>query len=457
MMILKMLEEGKITSDEAAALIDALDEATQAEPGFQGGRDDQGYSGEDGRKEAEADGEDDGGTGGGQAGKCAEKRESTGTWPDLSKINALADRLAQLAETSCGPVLESLAGHIEKVMERAVEEKERAMKRIRRARERTAERSDDEGDSGAPGCPGSGQSPLVGETFAKRFIGTFAPGVEVRKTFEGAFDGSCERVAVEAATSNGSIAVEPCDGPGFSVEIRARARGAGVDPSSARSMLEEAIDYKAGPGNLRIACCCGRAVSGASLVIRLPRRFRYDLELETSNGKVEIGALECGTISVETSNGRIDLDGTSSADAELETSNGRINHRGTAKRLAAETSNGSILVVPTGLTGEAFYELHTSNGSIQVLLDAGGGVGCRVDARTSQGAIRLALPDLAYQVNTKSMGHEEIVAATPGYEASVHKVMIKAETSNGSITILGGGEISRAAEGSDAPEPDEHR
>ncbi|MEW6107350.1 MAG: hypothetical protein AB1563_13495, partial [Bacillota bacterium] len=33
MMILKMLEEGKITSEEAAALIDALDEAVEAEEG----------------------------------------------------------------------------------------------------------------------------------------------------------------------------------------------------------------------------------------------------------------------------------------------------------------------------------------------------------------------------------------------------------------------------------------
>ncbi|MGE5571688.1 MAG: DUF4097 family beta strand repeat-containing protein [Bacteroidota bacterium] len=456
MMILKMLEEGKITSEEAAALIDALDEATEAGPGSPGGQrggseppgglgeaagetagpsDERGDSAGAGA-EAGADGEDTGETEGGGTGECARKWGPAGRGPDLSKIRALADRLAHLAEASYGPALESLADRIEKAVGRAVEEKERAMRRVSRAKERAAGGPGGENDSGPHGCFRWGEPPFTGEAFTEPFLGAFAPGVRVKKSFEGAFDGQFERVTVEAVTSNGGIAIEPWDGPGFRVEVRARVRGVPSDPAGAQARLEEAVDYEAGPGKLRIDCSGGRAVSGASLTIQLPRRFKYDLDLETSNGKVEIGSLDCGTIDVETSNGRIDLDGTSTAIAELETSNGRIQCRGAAKKLVAETSNGSIFVASGRPSGDAVYELETSNGSIEVQLAVADDVGCRVEAETSHGGIHVALPDLVYQVNRKSMGHEEIVATTPDYEAKASTVRIKAETSNGSIAII---------------------
>ncbi|MGE5594047.1 MAG: DUF4097 family beta strand repeat-containing protein [Betaproteobacteria bacterium] len=417
MMILKMLEEGKITSEEAAALIEALDEATEAGHGSPGRGGAGGSSGPPdelgGATEGDAAPSDEraGGAGAGvEDGAHAEDTQETrgggigeraGEWrrggrgPDLSKIRALADRLAHLAEASYGPALESLADRIEKAVERAVEEKERAMP----------------------------------------FLGAFAPGVTVKKSFEGTFDGHSETVTVEAVTSNGGIAIEPWDGPGFRVEVRARVRGVPSDPASAQARLEEAIDYEAAPGKLRIDCSGGRAVSGASLTIQLPRRFKYDFGLETSNGKIEIGPLDCGTIDVETSNGRIDLDGTSATVAELETSNGRIQCRGAARKLVAETSNGSIFLACRKPSGEAVYELETSNGSIEVQLAAGDEVGCCVEAETSYGDIHVALPDLVYQANTRSMGHKEVKAMTPDYEAKANRVRIKAETSNGSITI----------------------
>jgi len=474
MMILKMLEEGKITSEEAAALIDALDEAVEVEEGVpcEGGEGSPGLR-EPGREAGQTSeerkdaagafaragagaharagagagagaGADAGAAGdaarteGGETGEGGREWESVGHGPDFAKIRALAHKLAHLAEASYGPALESLAERIEKTVERAMEERGRAIERAMRAKERAAEKLGE--DISEPHRRFRwGEPSAWAEAFTEPFLGAFAPGVRVKKTFEGSFDAKLNRVTIEATTSNGGITIEPWDGPGFRVEIRARVRGAASDPGAAQARLEEAIEYEAGPGRLRIDCSGEKVVSGAALTIQLPRGFQYDLKLETSNGKVEVGALECGTIDVETSNGRIDLDGASAAIAELETSNGRIRCRGAAKKLVAETSNGSIFVAPASPAGDAVYELETSNGSIEVQLAASGDVGYSIEAETSHGGIHVDLPNLVYQVNTRSMGHKEIVASTARYEAKANRLRIKAETSNGSISVVKAG------------------
>ncbi|MGE5574341.1 MAG: DUF4097 family beta strand repeat-containing protein [Bacteroidota bacterium] len=482
MMILKMLEEGKITSEEAAALIEALNEAVEPGEGAQGegGEARQGPGGEafgqagepDGqRRGAAAPGErvagsaedtacagarDTGSSASAGAGTGADagdaataagnegtgggsERETCSRGPDFAKIRALADRLAHLAETSYGPALESLAERIEKTVEAAMRDKERALERAMREKERVAEKLGEELSGKARRRSRWGEAPDWVEAFTEPFLSVLAPGVRVERAFEGTFDAQLEKVNVDATTSNGGITIEPWDGPGFRVEVRARVRGAASDPGVTRARLEEAIEYEATPDRLRIDCSGENVVSGAALAIQLPRGFRYDLDLETSNGKVEIGALDCGTIDVKTSNGRITLDGASVVTAELETANGRIQCRGPAKRLVAETSNGSILVAPARPTGDAVYELETSNGSIEVQLATAEDVGYSVEAETSHGGIHVDLPNLTYEVNTRSMGHKEIVASTAGYETNADRLRIKAETSNGSITITGAG------------------
>ncbi|MDI7247638.1 MAG: DUF4097 family beta strand repeat-containing protein [Bacillota bacterium] len=477
MMILKMLEEGKITSEEAAALIEALNEAVEPGEGApgEGGEARQGLdqeaSGQAGQPDgqrmsatAPGEGSNDGatrawagagaGAGAGAAagawraaaregsdvsGGAGEGSEIFGYGPDLARLRALADRLAHLAETSYGPALESLAERIEKTVEVAMREKERALERAMREKERAAEKLGEELSGKTRWRSRWGEPPDWVEAFTEPFLSVLAPGVRVERTFEGTFDAQLEKVSVEATTSNGGITIDPWDGPGFRVEVRARVRGAASDPGVARARLEEAIEYEAAPDRLRIDCSGENVVSGAALAIQLPRGFRYDLDLETSNGKVEIGALDCGTIDVETSNGRITLDGASVVTAELETANGRIQCRGPAKRLVAETSNGSILVAPARPAGDAVYELETSNGSIEVQLATAEDVGYSIEAETSHGGIHVDLPNLRYEVNTRSMGHKEIVASTTGYETNANKLRIKAETSNGSITITGAG------------------
>ncbi len=187
--------------------------------------------------------------------------------------------------------------------------------------------------------------------------------------------------------------------------------------------------------SLKVKLSHGKAVSGASFNVRLPRKFLYDMDLETQNGRVSLGEFECRMITVETSNGRIDLDNTRGVMTQLETSNGRINVNGITQRLSARTSNGGITVMPRKIAGESQYELTTSNGAIEVQVADADKVGYHIDAKTSLGRISLDLPNLAYQVRDEGTVRREILTETSGFSESTDKLTIKARTSNGQIRI----------------------
>jgi hypothetical protein len=90
--------------------------------------------------------------------------------------------------------------------------------------------------------------------------------------------------------------------------------------------------------------------------VRMPRNA--DLQLETSNGGVDIASLN-GNISIHTSNGNI-LAQQLSGSIDIGSSNGKMTLQTLKGSLKAHTSNGSINA--TGIDGKC--ELATSNGRI---------------------------------------------------------------------------------------------
>lgn len=110
--------------------------------------------------------------------------------------------------------------------------------------------------------------------------------------------------------------------------------------------------------------------------IRVPDR--YNLELKTSGGSIELDDIE-GTVEARTSGGGIKT-GKLNGDATLKTSGGGIRVEGATGELLAHTSGGSIEIGDT--TGNV--EAKTSGGSITLSR-----VGGTVYARTSGGGIRV--------------------------------------------------------------------
>lgn len=411
MMILKMLEEGKITSEQASSLIEAIDDAVGLripEESFE-----------------TPEGDDE---------KSEESKPTPSSKvPGVAEIKGLVDKLSGLVDVVDREAFENLAEKIRETVESAVKSTDQAIDRVQqevRGRKIRVE-SDDEDASRAR------WSKAIVEPFQRMF----SPSIRVEKVIEGSLAGeSGKEIDVALITQNGSIAVEPWDEPGFRVKTTAHvtpaAEGRTNDCETAKAVLEELLKYEATDNSLEIKVSHGKALSGASLDVKLPREFLYDMDLETQNGRVGLGQFQCKMIRVKTSNGRIELDNTRGVIMELEASNGRIDVSGIAQRISAKTSNGGITVIPRKITGDSQYELKTSNGAIEVKLADADKAGYHIEAKTSMGRIVVDLPDLAYQVRDEETVRREVVAETSGFSENTDRLTIKARTSNGQVRIM---------------------
>jgi DUF4097 and DUF4098 domain-containing protein YvlB len=176
--------------------------------------------------------------------------------------------------------------------------------------------------------------------------------------------------------------------------------------------------------------------AGVDVIVTVPPET--DVELDTSNGFIELHGLE-GSGSLKSSNGRIVLDNirgnfdgrTSNGRIEvnavegtviLKTSNGKIDVRGVQGEFDIESSNGSIFY-SGNMTAGGSNRLVTSNGDVVVELQ--GQPSVVLDAETSNGEVTSELPILA-TVTRK----ERLVGKIGEGEADLY-----IRTSNGDITI----------------------
>jgi len=176
--------------------------------------------------------------------------------------------------------------------------------------------------------------------------------------------------------------------------------------------------------------------AGADVTLTVPPQT--DVELDTSNGFIELHGLE-GSGSLKSSNGKIVLDNmkgnfegrTSNGRIEvntvagsviLKTSNGKIDVRGVRGEFDIDSSNGSVFY-RGNLTEGGSNRLVTSNGDVVVELQ--GKPSVVLDAETSNGKVTSELPILA-TVTSK----ERLVGKIGEGEADLY-----IRTSNGDITI----------------------
>jgi len=176
--------------------------------------------------------------------------------------------------------------------------------------------------------------------------------------------------------------------------------------------------------------------AGADITITAP--VTSDVELDTSNGFIELHGLE-GSGYLRSSNGRIVLD-TLQGDFDAGTSNGRIEVNAVAGNLTLKTSNGKVdlsdawgeFKVETSNGGISFNgnmtaggsnRLVTSNGDVVVELQ--GTPSVVIDTETSNGKVTSELPVLA--TVTKN---NRLVGKIGAGEADLY-----IRTSNGDIKI----------------------
>lgn len=164
-----------------------------------------------------------------------------------------------------------------------------------------------------------------------------------------------------------------------------------------------------------------------------------NIESTTSNGKICLYNCQSKTIEAVTSNGKILASETTAAFADFSTSNGKIEiEHCKFNKLDAKTSNGSIVLdgINKMSSTEGSYNLKTSNGKIVIELNDSSELGCMIDATTSLGSIAIDLPQLNYFVDKKSFSMQSLAQIkSTNFDTVEDKIFINAHTSNSSISI----------------------
>ncbi|MGI6566377.1 MAG: DUF4097 family beta strand repeat-containing protein [Limnochordia bacterium] len=404
-LILKMVEEGKITSEEAAALLDAL----------------------------EAD----------KAAGLGKLGDHGGTIPTLSEAEArggassferLRDALEHREDAEFKVVLEEEARRFAKNVEAAAEKFSRLVE----------ERIEKEVKPALANLPAFlAKIPVIGE-----WVGEFSTVTEER---QGAFLDSTIRL--ELSTDNGSIEVQGWPESHYHMVLKKKVRG--NDEEAVRERAAEVVQVEESGNWLRVK---GRTGINEAVHIKLsvPQDKLYELAVSTSNGRITITSLKDVMGSITTSNGRVtikDLQGTRLAartsngtiecdninlqELILNTSNGRISADGFAQRLEARTSNGSIEVTPRlgSALQEQSLDLHTANSGIQVNLPPALAGACWLDLSGGFGSINVNLNDMLYHIKEDYFGSKRVQGETKGYGTANARIRVVARSANGGITI----------------------
>lgn len=232
---------------------------------------------------------------------------------------------------------------------------------------------------------------------------------------------------LDVRTENGFIEVKP----GVDGEVHVHATLRGTDK----------IDYEVSQDGNTITVTAlidtgWFSDAGADITITTPAVS--DLELDTSNGRVEIDGIQ-GSVDIHSSNGRISLQNvkgdfdasTSNArisvdrmegTAKLKSSNGAIDLQNVIGEFDASTSSGSISFNGRMIAG-SYNRLTSSNGNVNIELWSP--VSISLDASTSNGDITCEVPIMATTTED-----DHLVGTIGNGETGLY-----IETSNGDVTI----------------------
>lgn len=266
---------------------------------------------------------------------------------------------------------------------------------------------------------------------------------DFRYSFDDSFEADLEGIReIDLTIVNGKIIVSTWEEDRIEIDVEERIKA--HDEEEAEELADEVTLRGDERGStLKIELDYGdlynkRRNYSCNLFVRIPERLA--LTLETTNGSIEIEAIEGDVVAVST-NGKIELDGTE-GDANLHTTNGSISVMSVKGELIARTTNGGIefesvsgdvdasttngrinATVSDPLDGN--IELSTTNGGIDLIINPDRGFDIR--ASTSNGKIRDSLPSANFDYNRRKTHMEG------RYKGGGKRVIL--HTTNGGIRI----------------------
>lgn len=182
-------------------------------------------------------------------------------------------------------------------------------------------------------------------------------------------------------------------------------------------------------------------VENANGKIYIEDSLSEELIATTKNAHIELMGVNSDMVSVNTKNGRIQIGYVIGGKIEINTSNAVIDIKHIkAKDISAVTMNGRITIENaqnTDADTDMNMYLKTSNGGIKVNMNDMDSRVYKVKAHASNGSVNLLIPEIVYHnINRKGATGSFVEAESKDYETGINKVNITGETMNGHIEIV---------------------
>lgn len=159
----------------------------------------------------------------------------------------------------------------------------------------------------------------------------------------------------------------------------------------------------------------------------------------TSNSKIDMRTCAAHHVEALTDNGKIEFERCGLTNLSARTSNGRVEFKNCRiDEMIVKTSNASIALNEIYKLNEAEgkYNVFSSNGRIDIDITSDNECGYLVDAHTTMGKININLPNLSYAADKRDFSmNSEASLKSANYDELTNRLNIRAETSNASINI----------------------
>lgn len=453
LMILRMIEEGKITAAQGLALLEALEEE---------GPWPEGAGPEAAERQAQAVGQDTAGPEPGHQASGAGEGQAQEPGPDRFNENQSRPRHDGRSQQEGESSREARGSTAHE--ERDVRvwgfrfDPARVGEQVMRAVDQVSERLQDLFESGSTWL-----NDWLGESY------TF-PGGEVGHLAQD------EVLAVEIRLPNSRVTVEPSPDERYHLEWVAHVRGADRERAAERARQAVKVEREAGRLVLRGSEGWWNVIGRVDAVLRLPAQGRYRLDLmlanaslrvhgvrlerlraRLANGTATLEGIRVGALELKAANGRIRVDESLADQARLTTANGRVEFIGSARRLRLGTTNGQVRArlaalkdheaagLPStsgleGLPGGEGVLAETVNGQIRLQLDDELAARALVQLRSLHGTLAADLPELKIWQREQAPGRNRLEAAGPRAGSNPFSVEARSQTGTVQVERWGTGE-----------------
>lgn len=166
-----------------------------------------------------------------------------------------------------------------------------------------------------------------------------------------------------------------------------------------------------------------------------------DVLVDATNGSISLRHVRGSNIHATTVNGSVQMFGVEGKKIVQRAGNGSAKLQIQAEKVEASTTNGSIRIAPTGIPAEgASLELAATNGSVRCFVPRDMDLGTKVDAVTGVGKAVVDLEQFEFSVQERRVGTNRVEGQSRDFDNLPRKLYIKAKAGSGTIQIAHGKE-----------------